>query len=68
MTFKINHKNSPVTGGKLGVFWGVYIIFDHIFVGVISNTALNWTAKYRVDSSTVDVIFLLNLDIDIIIF
>ena len=58
------------TGGKLGVFWGLYY-FDHIFVRVISSTALNRTAKYRVDSSTVlpsVPYFLLNVDIDILIF
>ena len=69
MTFEINHENSP-HWWEIGCLLGVKLFFYHIFVRVISNTALNWTAKHRVDSSSlaIDVIFLLNVDIDIIIF
>ena len=70
MTFKFNHKNSP-HWWEIGVFWGSELFLIIFFVRVIFNTALNWTAKYRVDSSTVlpsMSYFLLNVDIDIIIF
>ena len=51
ITFEINHKEHP-TPVRNWVSFGDSDYFYHIFARVISNTALNWTAKYLVDSST----------------
>ena len=51
-TYENNHKGHPTLVENWMSFWGSNY-FNHIFVRVILNTALNWTAKYQVNSSTV---------------
>ena len=68
ITFEINHKDHPTQVINWVYFWSLNY-FDHIFARVCSNTAQNWTATFRVDSSlAINVIFLLNVDIDTTIF